>query len=173
MNSKKESDMHLESKILLKAIEEYLDSLSATLVADLMQIVRGELNNRRAGLGFDLVAVLYFEYSYDDLQLYFWEEDVNEQVLSSAVKRIPSTQTQRLLSVELRDRIFDLEDLLYEDESLDEDTIEAEMDEFNRERCQLFEKWFLRCWALARAQVAWTKRGYFSIHDSYFKTKLD
>lgn len=165
--------MHIESTLLLQAIKERLDALSAELVQNISCLGQGESNNRIKGLNFDAVETLHFEYSYDDLQLYYWEEGSQEQVLSRAVVKLPTTQTEGLLTLALRDRIVELEDVLYEDKSVEEDAVEEEVEQFNEARCTLFEQWFLDCWALARKQMSGDKQGYFSIHDSYYKTKLE
>lgn len=167
------ASMKTETTLLLKQIEEHLDNLTTVLVSDLVRIGQGELNNRIKGFDFGHVKVLYFEYSYDDLQLYFWEEGIDEQLLSHAAVNLPAIQIEGLLPLELRGRMFDLEDVLYEDVSIDDDAVEEELEQFNAARCALFEQWFIACWSQARKQMTWDKQAYFSVHDSYYKTKLD
>lgn len=164
--------MRIESNALLLEIEQRLHELSDELIENLVEIVEGKLNNRIKGFNAEDVKLLYFEYSHDDLQLYFWEEGIHKQLLSQGVLNLPTTQREGLLSLELRDRMFDLEDVLYEDESFEDDEVEEEMEQFNTARCALFEQWFLACWSQARQQMTCDKQAYFSVHDSYYKTEL-
>lgn len=165
--------MKIVSKILLEAIEQRLYNLSADLEEDFASIVQGELSNRGDEIDFEEVEILYFEYSYDDFQLYFWGEDGKGHIIGNGVMQLPSKQVEGILVPELRNRLFDLEDVLYNDPLLEEDEVEEEIELFNKERCELFENWFMKCWSVARERFSWDKRAYFGVHDSYFKTKLN
>lgn len=121
----------------------------------------------------DKVSAIYFEYSFDDLQLYFWKEDQNGELIGESVTKLPTDNKEGILSKLLLDSIIDLEDDLYLEEVLSEEDIFDEIEHFNQQRCKMFEKWFLSCWSLASAKGNWDTKAYFSVHDSYFKTELN
>lgn len=163
---------HRAKNILLR-VEQQLQKVSSQMQDNLRNILIGNTVDLIEGYAFKDVQTLYFEYDYDSLGIYFWAEDKDEIVVTNRVIRLPFHEKSSVFSNELLDDIMDLEDALFEIDKLQEEQIEDVLDEFNQDRCAVLEKWFLSSWVEVRKHAPLSKACYFSIHDSYHKTKLN
>lgn len=153
-------------------LKKYLEQISLQLIVDLTDLIRGKninyLNNKSEA---DCKA-LYFEYQYDYLDILFWSADQAGERITEIIK-LPSKKIDSkdedwnaLIPKQILEAAVDFEDT-YEDDDLDDI-----LDEYNTEKYELFENWFLECWKKAVEQTKLEIDAYFSIHDTYFKTDL-
>lgn len=163
--------MHPRVKFILDGIQNRLNSVSIDLENDLVKIITGELTNLKEGKTFDDVVRIHFEYDYDDLNIYFWQEDYDQNVLNDRVLAIPINKTDDLFPNELSD--IDLEDELFDQGYSEEEIYSNILSNYDEDRCEILEQWFHHCWKNAREKVELTRQAFFSIHDTNSKTKLN
>lgn len=156
-------------------LKKYLEEkISPTLIVELSELLNDKninyLNNKSKA---DTKA-LYFEYQYDYLNIIFWAVDQEGERITEIIK-LPSKEIDiinesddwdALIPEKIWVTVTAFEDIYEEDNS---DDI---LDEYNTEKYELFENWFLECWKKAAEQTKVEKDAYFSIHDTYFKTDL-
>lgn len=153
-------------------LKRYLDQIGPQLVVDMTELINGKniiyLNNKSEA---DTKA-LYFEYQYDYLDIIFWSVDREGERITETIK-LPSKNINRideewnvLIPKQIWEAAADFED------NYKEDDLDDLLDEYNTEKYELFENWFLECWKKASENVNVKTDAYFSIHDTYFKTDL-
>ncbi|MHC5310538.1 hypothetical protein ACYSNM_10825 [Myroides sp. LJL116] len=165
--------MQKKTTSLLEQIQNRLDSLTSNLISDIELIGQETLSTMNSTSSSDKVSTIYFEYSFEDLQLYYWKEDQSGDLIGSSVTQLPTHNKEGVLPKVLLDSIMDLEDDLYLEDKLSDEDILDEIEHFNQQRCDMFEKWFLSCWSLASGKDKCNTKAYFSVHDSYFKIELN
>ncbi|ANF49770.1 hypothetical protein A0O34_04090 [Chryseobacterium glaciei] len=157
-------------------LKKYLEEkISPMLIVELTELVNDKninyLNNKSKA---DTKA-LYFEYRYDYLNIIFWAVDQEGERITEIIK-LPSKEIDiinesddwdALIPEKIWVTVTAFEDIYEEDDS---DDI---LDEYNTEKYELFENWFLECWKKASEQTEVKTDAYFSIHDTYFKTDLN
>lgn len=157
-------------------LKKYLEEkISPMLILELTELINGKninyLNNKSKA---DTKA-FYFEYQYDYLNIIFWAADQEGERITEIIK-LPSKEIDiinesddwyALIPEKIWVTVTAFEDIYEEDDS---DDI---LDEYNTEKYELFENWFLECWKKAVAQTKLEIDAYFSIHDTYFKTDLN
>lgn len=153
-------------------LKKYLEQMSSQLVVDLTDLIIGKniiyLNNKSE----TDTKVLYFEYQYDYLDIIFWAVDQSGERTTETIK-LPSKKADRIdgwnafIPKQIWEAAADFEDT-YEDDDLDDI-----LDEYNTQKYELFENWFLECWKKASEKTNVKTDAYFSIHDTYFKTDLN
>lgn len=156
-------------------LKKYLEQISSQLIVDLTDLINGKdiiyLNNKNET---DTKA-FYFEYQYDYLDIIFWSVDREGERITETIKfplkkvdRINgSSDWNALIPKQIWEVAADFED------SYEEDELDDILDEYNTEKYELFENWFLECWKKASEKVNVKTDAYFSIHDTYFKTDLN
>ncbi|KPH12709.1 hypothetical protein [Chryseobacterium sp. ERMR1:04] len=151
-------------------LKKYLEQISSQLILDITELIEGKnvnyLNNKAKADG----KALYFEYQYDYLDIICWSVDQEGERITEtsklSSKKVENEEWNALIPKQIWEAAVDFEDT-YEDDDFDDI-----LDEYNTEKYELFENWFLECWKKAVAQIKLEMDAYFSIHDTYFKTDL-
>lgn len=153
----------------------YLEQISPQLIVELVYLVNGEGINYLDNKSEADSKAFYFEYQYDYLDIIFWSVDQAGERITET-KKLPAKKNDginenegwnALIPEKIWEAAADFEDN-YEDDDLDDI-----LDEYNTEKYELFENWFLECWKKASEQAKMKIDAYFSIHDTYFKTDLN
>ena len=152
-------------------LKKYLEQLSLQLIVDLVDLINGKniiyLNNKKE---VDTKA-LYFEYQYDYLDIIFWTVDqfgerITETIKLPLKKADKTNDWNALIPKQIWEAAADFEDNY-------DDDLDDILDEYNTQKCELFENWFFECWKKASEKANVKTDAYFSIHDTYFKTDLN
>ncbi|WP_139262515.1 hypothetical protein [Chryseobacterium polytrichastri] len=153
-------------------LKKYLEQISPQLIVDLTDLINDKNINYLNNKSKNNCKALYFEYQYDYLDIIFWSVDQAGERITELI-RLPSKKIDRideewsaLIPKQIWEAAADFEDT-YEDDDFDDI-----LDEYNTEKYELFESWFLECWKKATEQTKVEVDAYFSIHDTYFKTDL-
>jgi len=141
-------------------LKTFLEGKREFIIAKLVRI----LKNRE-----DKSEKLFFEYEYDYLNIVYWWEDVDSNIVAKAksVDREENEEWKSFMPKEIETKEIGLEDD-YEGDDFDEI-----YDEYNEQKYKLFENWFCKCWEEAIKQAGKTQIAYFSIHDTAFRTNLN
>lgn len=151
-------------------LKKYLEQISSQFILDITELIEGKnvnyLNNKAKADG----KVLYFEYQYDYLDIICWSVDQEGERITETSKlpskNVGNEEWNALIPKQIWEAAADFEDT-YEDDDFDDI-----LDEYNTEKYELFENWFLECWKKAVVQTKLKMDAYFSIHDTYFRTDL-
>ena len=104
------------------------------------------------------IAYLYFEHDFETLDIFYYFEN-NERILINDYTDLYDDLMPKSL--------FKCESDLA-DEATESDEMEDLFDEYCEKKYQLFEQWFLNCWQQSTKNQHFSKRAFFSSHDSYF-----
>jgi len=157
-------------------LKKYLEETKGQVVADLVQLLKGENVNYLDGKTKTDIGALYFEYEYDYLDIAAWATDKNGKIITDTAilhkqKENHINETERwnsFLPETIWKAAIDFQEKHEEDEDWDD-----VWEEYEGEKYELFEFWFFDCWKEASAQTESRVDAYFSVHDTYFKTDLN
>jgi hypothetical protein len=157
-------------------LKNYLEETKGQLVADLVQLLKGENVNYLDGKAKTDIEALYFEYEYDYLDIMVWAVDKTGEIVTDTV--ILTKQRKNLVNESenwnsfLPEKIWKIASDFQEKHENDEDWDDL-WEEYEGEKYEMFEFWFFDCWKAASAKTENRVNAYFSVHDTYFKTDLN
>lgn len=153
----------------INSLKENLSNHKQNLKNDLIQLFNGNLIQFIEGKSFEDVAVFHFEFASDTLNIVFWCEDENENVLTKAGLRIGKIENDDNFPKKLRAELYDLEE---EQIEIDENLFYEFSDDLSSETYKIIEEWFIENWNETKHLKPNNIKAFFSIHDTIHKTKL-
>lgn len=158
-----------ELKELNTMLQATLKAKSAKITEELIQILNGTAITMLPTYEKSDIASFNFEYRHEWFSIAFF---------GSNARGLTITEPISILFKELNEYHSKSENVMDEmdelEENLEGDTDEWEdmMDEYNEEKNEIYEDWFVDCWKKAQSQTQNTTPTYFSIEELDCGTEL-
>jgi len=152
----------------------YLDSSAEQMQADIRNILTDQIVKYQQGKSRQNIAALYFEYEYDHMDIMFWAEDKNGELITETIK-LPTIKRNN--TDENSNWEHFLPESIWKKVIVSEDTYEGDdyddiRSEYDEKKTELFKEWFINCWNTVTKEMENVLDAYFSIHDTNFRTDL-
>lgn len=160
---------------LNEGFKVYLEASTHQMVSHIKDILSGKSVVYLVGKTESDTVAYFFEYEYDYLDIVCWATDragnlITDTIILPAPKNSKADAESKwnaFMPEEIWMKIADFHD------NYEEDDFDDILDEYNKEKYELFEKWFCDCWSKAVKETGIKTDAYFSIHDTIFKTDLN
>ncbi|MTG97233.1 MULTISPECIES: hypothetical protein [Myroides] len=164
-------EIEKQHQYFIQALNNRLCLLQQNMVANLKMLFEGDYLPLKNEYSFESIECFYFEYMYDSLDIVVWAQDIQEDVISIGAKKMLSDISDSIFSKELDRAFYDLEEQWGETEE-ELDAFDKLTEQLDQSKDEILTKWFVECWIEAKKDSAYNQRGFFSIHDTIYRTCL-
>ncbi len=146
-------------KGLNEELKEYLDAASEVLTNDLISLLNGGNITYLDGKQWDNIRAFNFEYLHDYLNIAFFGTDKDGIIITEELKLPINDKKIMLLPDTIWDKVNEIE------ANDEDDELEQSLEEYNEEKNEIFESWFIDCWTAASEKFEDPVTAYFSISE--------